>query len=140
MKYSKTLIISTMMAGILCGAGAVASNADAEHPSTFTTKNYTPYRVNIKVGDIWSPFPTPPGTADAPSENAAPWVSLRLLCGLTSTECHLKFYVKSDTAHPVHIGDSSINMETGELTKKYLTKDGFVLKSPEAAVVEITGK
>lgn len=140
MKYNKKSSFAITAAGIaLCLNMFAAGTALAGHPDKFIIRNYTTHGVNMKVNHLWSTFPAPAASATAPTENVAPWAALHVLCGPTATKCKVNFYAKTDSSDPVRIGESSLDLKTGELAPAYLSAHGFTLKCKERGVVEISG-
>ncbi len=109
----------------------------ADSPSNFTTRNFTSHISTAKVKGIWSPYDTPAGSADSPSERSVAWGKLRIICGLFSSTCEAEIYMKTNTSNPVFVGKGTMNMKTGDIEPKSLTNNGFILTSPEPGLIEI---
>lgn len=134
-KSIKTSIFSLIL--VVATSSVFSSIFTADSPSYFTTRNFAPYESNAKVKGIWSPYPTPPGSPDSPSEKSVSWGKLRIICGLFSSTCDAEIYMKTDTSNPVYVGKGTMNLKTGEIEPKSLTNNGFTLTSSEPGVIEI---
>lgn len=131
-KFVKSSILALALS-----IGVSAAFADAQSPSNFTTRNFTPYQSNAKIKNVWSPFPTPAGTEQAPAERSVPWVGLKLICGLAAETCAAEIYMKTDTDSPVFVGEGHMDVKTGIISPSEMKLNGFHLTSPEPGVIEI---
>ncbi|AHE66612.1 hypothetical protein [Legionella oakridgensis] len=94
-------------------------------PSQLKTHNDTDFQSNAYVGpslDIASPHPT-----KAHSTNSVFWGVVQVICGKRTGTCNALIKMKTDTASPVTIGQVTLNLDTGDITPKSLTANGFTI-------------
>lgn len=136
MKFNKYLKSFALISLGFISLNSFAAQTDL-HPKNFVTRNFTPYVSNAKVKNVWSPFSTGAGSAAVPTVRQIPWVGLRLLCGITASECSALIYMKTDTNSPVYVGAGRMDLKTGDITPKEIINEGFHVTSPEPGVIEI---
>lgn len=139
MQFNNCFKAAVVSIGLALSVSSFAGNSGINvQPRDFVTKNYTPYQSNAKIKFAFSPFPTPPGTADVPAINRVPWKGLKLIC-LFQTECSAYIYMKTDLPASQHVlvGEGKLNTITGEITPKEMSNNGFKVTSPEPGVIEI---
>lgn len=94
-------------------------------PAYLTTHNNTGIESNAYIaGSIPSPYPTP-----AYSTRQIYWNMVRMACyGHTSNgKCTALIKMGTDTANPIEIGTLSMDMDSGDITPKQISKNGYTL-------------
>lgn len=113
--FSKSLAVITL--------GLSAATAFAS-PAYLTTHNNTNVESNAFISGTPSPNPT-----KAKSTNSVMWVVVRMACyGHTNgNKCPAVIKMATDTAKPVELGTVSVDVETGDITPKRLSANGYTL-------------
>lgn len=94
-------------------------------PTFLTTHNNTDVESNAYVaGTIPSPHPT-----KAHTTRQVPWNMVRLACygHTTGGKCSALIKMATNTANPVNIGYVSMQLDTGDITPKTLSANGYTL-------------
>lgn len=108
------------------GAIGLISSALAAAPKLLITHNYTHVESNAFIdGVIASQHPT-----KAQSENKVFWASVKLACygRVVNNTCKALIKMKTDTAEPIDLDWVSVNLLTGDITPKFLSKNGYRLE------------
>jgi hypothetical protein len=104
---------------------ALSTTAAFASPTYLTTHNNTNVESNAYIaGFIPSPSPT-----KAKSTNSLLWVAVRMACvGHTSNnKCPALIKMATDSATPVELGTVELDIETGEITPKIISANGYTL-------------
>ena len=113
-------VMKNITAGALC---LFAATALATPPKQLITHNTTDYESNGFIdGSIPSQYPTKPR-----SDGKVAWTAVKLACfGHTvDGKCSALIKIATNTAKPIEIGTLSLDLNTGDITPKYLSANGF---------------
>ncbi len=94
-------------------------------PILLITHNNTDLESNAYVaGTIPSKFPS-----KAHSDNKVSWVSVKMACfgHLVNGRCPALIKVATNTAYPIDVGTVMMDLNTGDITPKQLTGNGYTL-------------
>jgi hypothetical protein len=97
----------------------------AAPPKQLITHNNTYVESNAYIaGTIPSQNPTKPH-----SDNKVLWTVVRMACfgHLENKKCSAVIKMATNTATPVDIGTVSVNVDTGEITPKFLSANGYTM-------------
>ncbi|KTD21843.1 hypothetical protein [Legionella londiniensis] len=114
-------ILKTLSIGTL---GLTATLAIAA-PQKLITHNTTDYESNAYVaGIVPSTHPT-----KAHSKGVVSWVEVRMACfgHDAGGKCSALIKMETNTSHPVDIGWVTLDLNTGEITPKVVTGNGYRL-------------
>jgi hypothetical protein len=118
MKLSNKIIVGLG----LCFAASVAM---ATPPKQLITHNNTDVESNAYIaGTIPSQHPTYPH-----SDNKVTWTAVRMACfgHLENKQCSAVIKMATNTATPVELGTVYVDIETGEITPKFLSGNGYTM-------------
>jgi len=99
--------------------------AIAAPPKQLITHNNTDVESNAYIaGTIPSQNPTKPH-----SDNKVLWTAVRMACfgHLDNKKCLAVIKMATNTATPVDIGTVSVDVDTGEITPKFLSANGYTM-------------
>ncbi len=104
-------------------------------PPYLTTHNNTNEESNAFVaGTIPSPYATP-----AHSTRQVYWNMVRMACygHTTNGKCSALIKVATDTANPIDIGTVTMDLETGDITPKQISNQGYsiIINGPGEATI-----
>ena len=105
--------------------GLVTVTAMATPPKYLITHNNTDVESNAYIaGSIASQHPT-----KAHSENKVFWTAVKLACfGHTvDNKCSALIKMATNTANPIEIGVLSLDLNTGDITPKQLSANGYTI-------------
>lgn len=113
----------------------VATSAFAA-PDYLITHNKTNVESNAYVGGVPSPHPT-----HANSDGKVAWLAVQLACFKNTDskqQCKAMIKMATNTSNPVELGVVSVNLQTGDINPKQLSKNGYTLtvNGPGEATVE----
>lgn len=94
-------------------------------PAYLTTHNNTDVESNAYVaGTIPSPYPT-----NAKSTRQVYWNMVRMACygHSSSGKCAALIKVATNTANPIDIGTVTMDLETGDISPKQISNNGYTL-------------
>lgn len=114
----------------VCAATSIAA------PLYLTTHNNTDVESNAFVaGNIPSPYPTAPH-----STKQVYWNMVRIACygHTTNGKCSAMVKMATNTANPVELGVVSMDLETGDITPKQLSANGYTLTVTGLAEATLT--
>ena len=110
---------STMLFLVLTASTVLAA------PAVLITHNNTPYESNAyTLGVIPSKHPTP-----AYGRGEVPWSIVAWICASSGQPhiCKALIKMETNTSHPVDLGWVTLNLDTGEITPKSLSQNGYTL-------------
>ena len=105
--------------------GLLAATAVAAAPKYLITHNTTTVESNAYIdGTIPSRHPT-----KAHSDGKIFWMTVKMACFGHSTngKCTALIIMKTDTPNPVAIGTVTLDVETGDITPKQLSANGYTV-------------
>lgn len=94
-------------------------------PTYLTTHNNTNEESNAYIaGTIPSPYPT-----NALSTRQVYWTMVRMACygHTTGGKCAAMIKMATNTTNPIDIGTVSMDVESGEITPKQISNQGYTL-------------
>ncbi|HRD70202.1 MAG: hypothetical protein Q8M40_13085 [Legionella sp.] len=115
------LTLKKWSAVALC-LGSVSAFASPTH---LTTHNNTDLESNAFVaGTVPSPYPT-----GAHTTRQVYWNMVRLACfgHTTNGKCPAVIRMATNTAHPFDVGTVSMDLESGDISPKTITGNGYTL-------------
>lgn len=115
------LMLKCSSAIALCLAAATALAA----PAYLTTHNNTDVESNAYVaGTIPSPYPT-----SAHSTRQVYWTMVRMACygHTTNGVCAASIKMATNTNNPIELGTLFMDLESGDITPKSLSKNGYTM-------------
>lgn len=108
------------------GVGVLSTSmAMASPPKQLITHNNTDVESNAYIaGTIPSQHPTKPH-----SDNKVVWTAVRMACfgHVENKKCMAVVKMATNTATPVEIGAVFVDLETGDITPKFLSANGYTL-------------
>ncbi|KTD73633.1 hypothetical protein [Legionella tucsonensis] len=113
---------------IFKGFSAVALSLSAvtafASPVYLITHNNTPVESNAYIAGVPSPYPTA-----ANSTQKVYWNLVKLACygHTTGKQCTAIIKMATNTANPIEVGELRMDLETGDITPKYLSRNGYTL-------------
>lgn len=104
-------------------------------PSYLITHNNTDLESNAVVANTPSPYPTP-----AHSTRQLYWNLVRFACygHTTDGKCKAMIKVGTNTANPIDIGTVSLDLDTGDISPKVLSANGYTITVNGAAEATIS--
>lgn len=104
-------------------------------PAYLTTINHTSEESNAYVAGVPSIYPTP-----ANSKKDVYWNLVKLACYGHSTgkNCPAVVKMATNTANPIEIGTLSMDLDTGDITPKQLSNNGYTITVTGPAETTIT--
>lgn len=104
-------------------------------PAYLTTHNNTDEESNAYVaGTIPSPYSTPAHTT-----RQVYWNMVRMACygHTTNGKCSALIKVATNTANPIDVGTVTMEMETGDITPKQISNNGYtvIINGPGEATI-----
>ncbi|EHL31631.1 hypothetical protein [Legionella drancourtii] len=104
-------------------------------PAYLTTYNNTSEESNAYVAGVPSIYPTP-----ANSKRDVYWNLVKLACygHTTGRNCLAVVKMATNTANPIEIGTLSMNLDTGDITPKQLSNNGYTVTVTGIAETTIT--
>lgn len=117
MKYLHSLFTTIVL--------SVTATTTIASPILLITHNTTDLESNAYIaGTIRSQYPSKPH-----SDNKVSWVSVKMACyGHTiDLKCPALIKVGTNTANPVDLGMVTMDLNTGDITPKQLSANGFTL-------------
>ena len=115
-------LLKTMTAGAL---GLFAATAFAVPPKQLVTHNTTAVESNAFIdGTVPSQHPT-----KAFSDGKIFWTAVKMACfGHTvNGTCSAVVKMSTNTANPVTVGTVTMNLDTGDITPKQLSANGYTI-------------
>lgn len=115
-------ILKTILATAL---GLTINSAFATPPKQLVTHNTTDSESNAFIaGVIPSQHPT-----KAHSEERVFWAMVKMACFgyVVNGKCPALIRMDTNTAHPIDLGVVQLDLETGDITPKSLTANGYTL-------------
>lgn len=103
----------------------LATSLSYATPRQLITHNDTAYQSNAFLGAGLN-MPSPKPTA-ANSTNQVFWGIVQVICGKRTGSCDALIKMKTDTSNPVNIGKLTLNLDTGDITPKVLSHNGFTV-------------
>lgn len=103
----------------------LTTTAALASPILLITHNTTDLESNAFIaGTIKSHYPSKPH-----SDNKVSWVSVKMACfGHTiGTLCPALIRMNTNTSNPIDIGTVSVDLNTGDITPKQITANGFTV-------------
>lgn len=103
----------------------VSTTAVVASPRALITHNTTDVESNAFIAStVKSTHPT-----KAHSDNSVPWMEVRMVCtGRTiGGKCSALIKMATNTANPVDIGIVSMDLNTGDITPKQISANGYTL-------------
>ncbi|MGC1182659.1 hypothetical protein [Legionella sp.] len=93
-------------------------------PIYLTTHNHTGVESNAYVAGVPSIYPTP-----ANSTREVYWNLVKLACygHTTGRNCPAVIKMATNTTDPIEIGTVSMNLDTGDISPKQITSNGYTL-------------
>jgi hypothetical protein len=94
-------------------------------PAYLITHNRTRVESNAYVAGKPSPHPTP-----ATLDGKVSWLAVRMTCFHhtdNNNQCQAVVKMATNTVNPIELGVVSLNVETGDITPKYLSANGYTL-------------
>lgn len=107
------------------GMGLGLSIAQAGAPGFLVTHNHTPVQSNAFIdGTIASPYPT-----EANADGKLLWTLVRMACNghIHNGRCSAVIKMATNTTKPVTLGTVSMDMETGDISPKFISGNGYTL-------------
>lgn len=104
---------------------SIGSTAALASPTQLITHNTTDFESNAFVaGTIPSQHPSKPH-----SDNKVSWVSVRMACvgHIVNGKCPALVKIATNTPSPIDIGMVYMDLNTGDITPKLLSANGFTL-------------
>lgn len=114
------MLLKSLLTALL---GCVSCLTIAASPKQLVTHNHTNVDSNAYIdGVIASQHPT-----KANSDNKVFWGSVRIACvGRTvNNECRALIKMATNTDNPVDLGWAIINLQTGDISPKYMAANGY---------------
>ena len=104
-------------------------------PAYLTTHNNTDEESNAYVaGTIPSPYSTPAHTT-----RQVYWNMVRMACygHTTNGKCSALIKLATNTANPIDVGTVTMDLETGDITPKHISNNGYsvVINGPGEATI-----
>ncbi len=103
----------------------ITATAALATPKNLITHNNTDLESNAFVaGTIKSNHPT-----KAHSTNSVSWISVKMICygHIVDGKCPALIKMGTNTAFPVEIGTVIMDMNTGDITPKQISNNGYTL-------------
>lgn len=102
----------------------LANPSMATAPQLLITHNNTNVESNAYIaGTIPSANPSKPN-----STNLVPWIIVSIACTghlIDQTKCPALIKMETNTAHPVNLGEVTMDIKTGEINPKRLAANGY---------------
>ena len=115
------LMLKSLSAIVLCMAAATASAV----PTYLTTHNNTNEESNAYVaGSIPSPYPTA-----AHSTRQVFWTMVKMACygHTTNGKCTALIKIATNTSNPISIGTVTMDLNSGDISPKEISNQGYTL-------------
>lgn len=116
----KLMLKSLSAAALYLGAATIYAA-----PSYLTTHNNTNLESNAVVAGTPSPYPTPAHTT-----RQVYWNLVRFACYGHTTDgnkCTAVIKVGTNTSNPIEVGRVYLDLDTGEITPKILSANGYTI-------------
>lgn len=116
----KRLLITLTSAGLALAATEVLAS-----PQKLVTHNLTNVESNAFVaGTISSRYPTRPH-----SDGKVSWTEVKMACfgHIMNGKCDALVKMETNTPHPINLGWVKLDLESGDITPKSLTANGYTL-------------
>ncbi len=110
---------------LLTAASLGLATTAISSPVVFITHNTTDFESNAYVaGTIKSHYPSKPHT-----DNKVSWVSIKMACfgHMTDSKCPAIIKMATNTANPIDIGLMTMDVNTGEISPKQISGNGFTI-------------
>ncbi|KTD03388.1 hypothetical protein OQJ19_00845 [Fluoribacter gormanii] len=126
---------------IFKGISAVALSISAltafASPTYLITHNNTPEESNAYIAGVPSAYPTP-----ANSTQKVYWNLVKLACygHTTGKQCSAVIKMATNTSNPIEVGEVRMDLDTGDITPKFLSKNGYNLTINGPGEATITKK
>ncbi|QMT59939.1 hypothetical protein [Legionella sp. PC997] len=126
---------------IFKGFSAVALSISAltafASPTYLTTHNNTTEESNAYIAGVPSAYPTP-----ANSTQRVYWNLVKLACygHTTGRQCSAVIKMATNTSNPIEVGEVHMDLDTGDITPKFLSKNGYTLTVNGLGEATITKK
>ncbi|KTD67316.1 MULTISPECIES: hypothetical protein [Legionella] len=113
---------------IFKGFSAIALSLSAvtafASPAYLITHNKTPEESNAYIAGVPSAYPTAGN-----STQKVYWNLVKLACygHTTGKECSAIIKMATNTSNPIEVGEVKMNLDTGDISPKFLSKNGYTL-------------
>lgn len=114
-----------MFIRITTAALVLAASTASAIPQKLITHNTTDVDSNAYVaGAVPSRYPT-----KAHSDGKVSWTEVKLACfgHIVNGRCPALIKMETNTDHPIELGYVSLDMNTGDITPKYLSAYGYTM-------------
>lgn len=103
---------------------SLAATTALASPTYLITHNKTNLESNAYVAGKASPVPT-----KANSDGKVHWGVVRMACAGHTTEgkCEALIKMATDTANPINVGVVRLDIESGDITPKVLSANGYTM-------------
>jgi hypothetical protein len=119
------ILMKLMLKSLSAIALSIGAAATFAAPTFLTTHNNTDVESNAYVaGTIPSPYPT-----QAYNTRQVYWNMVRIACygHATGGKCSAVIKMATNTANPIILGTVSMDLESGDISPKQLTNEGYTL-------------
>ncbi|KTD25023.1 Uncharacterised protein [Legionella lansingensis] len=116
--------MNQLLKSLTASALALITTAALASPAYLITHNRTNVESNAYVAGVPSPHPT-----KANSDGKVSWLAVRVAC-YNHTEngiCKAVIKMATNTPNPIELGVVSMNIESGDITPKALTGNGYTM-------------